>query len=78
MGFSSAANGRDFRESNKGVIDGLMTHFGNNQTAHDGVDTLRTISELAAAAGYGRDRIRIDPSVVRGLDITPAPSSKSN
>ena len=30
-------------------------------------------SELVDAAGYGRDRIRIDPSVVRGLEYYTGP-----
>jgi histidyl-tRNA synthetase len=57
-----------FIESNKGVLDGMMTHFGANETSGTGIEELRIISELAEAAGYSRDRIRIDPSVVRGLE----------
>src|SRR5262249_32952505 len=57
-----------FVESNKGVIDGLMGHFGSQQTSRDGISELKQIAELVEAAGYGRDRIRIDPSVVRGLE----------
>ena len=34
---------------------------------------LATIAALAAAAGYGEDRIRIDPSVVRGLEYYTGP-----
>src|SRR3712207_7555384 len=33
-----------------------------------GVGELREIASLAAASGYDDGRIRIDPSVVRGLD----------
>jgi histidyl-tRNA synthetase len=73
LGFSSASERRDFRESNKGVVDGLMTHFGNNEVARSGIEALRTISELSAAAGYDRKRIRIDPSVVRGLEYYTGP-----
>jgi len=62
-----------FVESNKGVIDGLLAHFGNNKTALAGVEELRLISELVEAAGYNRDRIRIDPSVVRGLEYYTGP-----
>jgi histidyl-tRNA synthetase len=62
-----------FVESNKGVIDGLMTHFGSNTTSKLGVDELQQISELVEAAGYERDRIRIDPSVVRGLEYYTGP-----
>ncbi|MCB1377687.1 MAG: histidine--tRNA ligase [Alphaproteobacteria bacterium] len=36
--------------------------------ANDGLAELRAIADLAAGAGYGQDRILIDPSVVRGLE----------
>jgi histidyl-tRNA synthetase len=62
-----------FIESNKGVIDGLMTHFGNNAISRTGIEELRQIAELVEAAGYQRDRIRIDPSVVRGLEYYTGP-----
>ncbi len=39
----------------------------------DGVDELVTIAKLARAAGYGPDRIKIDPSVVRGLEYYTGP-----
>jgi histidyl-tRNA synthetase len=38
-----------------------------------GVEELREISSLVQAAGYGEDRIRIDPSVVRGLEYYTGP-----
>jgi len=62
-----------FVESNKGVLDGMMTHFGLTEIARSGIDELRQIAELADAAGYGRDRIRIDPSAVRGLEYYTGP-----
>ncbi|MEZ2142475.1 histidine--tRNA ligase [Bradyrhizobium sp. DN5] len=62
-----------FVESNKGVLDGMMTHFGANETSRAGVEELRMISELVEAAGYGRNRISIDPSVVRGLEYYTGP-----
>jgi histidyl-tRNA synthetase len=52
-----------FVDTNKGVVDALNTHFGLG-TAVD----LQEIARLALSAGYGEDRIRIDPSVVRGLE----------
>ena len=62
-----------FMESNKGVIDGMMVHFGSNQNSNDGVKELQQIAQLANSAGYERDRIRIDPSVVRGLEYYTGP-----
>jgi len=38
-----------------------------------GVSELDAIRELVEAAGYGPDRIRIDPSVVRGLEYYTGP-----
>jgi histidyl-tRNA synthetase len=60
-------------ESNKGVIDGMMTHFGSNETSRAGIEELKTISELVQASGYDRSRICIDPSVVRGLEYYTGP-----
>ena len=38
-----------------------------------GISELREMAELFAAAGYGADRIKIDPSVVRGLEYYTGP-----
>ena len=46
----------------------LKRDFGDNPVALDGVNELTQIANLCRAAGYGEDRIRIDPSVVRGLE----------
>ena len=76
MTFSSEEGARDksyFVESNKGVIDGMMTHFGSNETSRAGIEELKLISELVEAAGCDRNKIRIDPSVVRGLEYYTGP-----
>src|SRR6185312_9090453 len=39
----------------------------------EGTSELSQIEALVAAAGYGEDRIRIDPSVVRGLEYYTGP-----
>jgi histidyl-tRNA synthetase len=39
----------------------------------EGVNELRSIQMLVRAAGYGPDRIRVDPSVVRGLEYYTGP-----
>jgi histidyl-tRNA synthetase len=62
-----------FVESNRGVIEGMMTHFGSNEISRAGIEELQLISELVRASGYDRDRIRIDPSVVRGLEYYTGP-----
>jgi histidyl-tRNA synthetase len=50
------------------ILGSLMITFGLNRIASKGIQDLRTISELIAAAGYNDGRIRIDTSVVRGLE----------
>jgi histidyl-tRNA synthetase len=39
----------------------------------EGVAELRAMAALFAAAGYGADRVRIDPAVVRGLEYYTGP-----
>ena len=39
----------------------------------EGVSELEEIGKLTAQSGYGQDRIRIDPSVVRGLEYYTGP-----
>ena len=74
MTFTSNEGSKSFFvESNKGVIDGMMTHFGANETSIAGIEELRQISALTEASGYDRGRIRIDPSVVRGLEYYTGP-----
>jgi histidyl-tRNA synthetase len=44
-----------------------------DQLLTDGLGELDQIQQLVRAAGYGPDRIRIDPSVVRGLEYYTGP-----
>ena len=44
-----------------------------NAVAMEGVNELRQLHLQVEAAGYGPDRIRIDPSVVRGLEYYTGP-----
>ncbi len=46
---------------------------GDNRLTVEGRTELGQIRELVTAAGYGEDRIRIDPSVVRGLEYYTGP-----
>ena len=50
-----------------------MELTGRAEYSAQGIDELRTISELAIAAGYGDGRIQIEPSVVRGLEYYTGP-----
>jgi len=46
---------------------------GGSEIGQQGVDELAQMAELCDAAGYGPDRIIIDPSVVRGLGYYTGP-----
>src|SRR5262245_36370160 len=46
---------------------------GASKTRQEGVDELKQIADLVAAAGYDESRIVIDPSVVRGLEYYTGP-----
>ncbi len=45
----------------------------DSKIGQEGRDELDVISKLIAASGYGPDRIKIDPSVVRGLEYYTGP-----
>jgi histidyl-tRNA synthetase len=57
--------------------DQLIAKYGDRpnfyRQTHEGIDELRTIERIVRASGYGPDRIRIDPSVVRGLEYYTGP-----
>jgi histidyl-tRNA synthetase len=55
------------------LIDSYLDVFGENPTARAGFEDLKQISDLVRAAGYGTSRIRIDMSVVRGLEYYTGP-----
>ncbi len=56
-----------------GTLDNLRAAIGDSDTGATGVDELGQIADLLVAAGYGPDRIVIDPSVVRGLGYYTGP-----
>ncbi|WP_375458370.1 histidine--tRNA ligase [uncultured Enterovirga sp.] len=62
-----------FIESTKATLDSLTQHFGSSAAAAEGIAELNAISEFCISAGYELDRIRIDPSVVRGLEYYTGP-----
>jgi histidyl-tRNA synthetase len=55
------------------MLDTLFLNFKDSKQGAEGVFELKEISQLVDAAGYGSDRIRIDPSVVRGLEYYTGP-----
>lgn len=56
-----------------GALDELAGIVEGSDVGHEGVQELRDLEKLVVAAGYGSDQIRIDPSVVRGLDYYTGP-----
>jgi histidyl-tRNA synthetase len=56
---------------NETIITQLLLLSGT-AVGEEGISELRTISNLVQAAGYG-DRVRIDPTVVRGLEYYTGP-----
>jgi histidyl-tRNA synthetase len=59
--------------SNIGVIRAARNRFPTNATYQEGLDELQSIAELATSAKYGAEQIRVDPSVVRGLEYYTGP-----
>jgi histidyl-tRNA synthetase len=57
----------------RGNLPEIEAMLGATADGRQGVVELRAIDELVEAAGYGEDRIRIDPSVVRGLEYYTGP-----
>ncbi|MEL7542721.1 MAG: histidine--tRNA ligase [Pseudomonadota bacterium] len=55
------------------MLDHLSTLVSGNERGLEGIEELRTMMALLEAAGFASDRVRIDPSVVRGLDYYTGP-----
>ena len=61
------------QDSNAATCARLRELMVNSVRGLEGVDELERISELLIAQGYEADRIKIDPSVVRGLGYYTGP-----
>jgi histidyl-tRNA synthetase len=60
-------------ESERRALEGIREDFSDSNLVAEGISELEGIRELVRSAGYGFDRIRIDPSVVRGLEYYTGP-----
>ncbi len=60
-------------EDAQSVVAALRQVVAGSEVGQQGVDELEEMAALFAAAGYGPDRIRLDPSVVRGLGYYTGP-----
>jgi histidyl-tRNA synthetase len=61
------------RDDWKDAIAAADTYLSKSEVGQAGVSELEEIAKLVIASGYGPDRIRIDPSVVRGLEYYTGP-----
>jgi histidyl-tRNA synthetase len=59
--------------TNFDTVDYLASQTISNQSFISGIGELRDVATLCDASGYGKDRILIDPSVVRGLEYYTGP-----
>ncbi|UCE61370.1 MAG: histidine--tRNA ligase [Phycisphaerales bacterium] len=59
--------------SRRGVCDELETIVRDSEVGREGVGELREIDQALTDAGYGEDRVIIDPTVVRGLAYYTGP-----
>ncbi|WP_439543643.1 histidine--tRNA ligase [Hyphomicrobium sp.] len=55
------------------LVNSWQDRLRSNETMKTGFDELDQIHKLVLASGYGRNQIRIDPSVVRGLEYYTGP-----
>ncbi len=55
------------------TLGALRSVVGTSERGLEGIAELEEIAALVAAAGYGDGRVRIDPSVVRGLEYYTGP-----
>ncbi len=59
--------------TNEAMVVRLRDRFPEAEKFEEGLDELSRITDIISAAGYGTRRIRIDPSVVRGLEYYTGP-----
>ena len=55
------------------TLENMAEDLSSSNIGREGLEELRAISKHVQAAGYNRERIRIDPSVVRGLEYYTGP-----
>jgi len=66
-------DGRVLYKSNLSTLKSLDTNFRNNSLSENGIAELYDIFNACRASEFGYDRVRIDPSVVRGLEYYTGP-----
>src|SRR5262245_9480853 len=71
--FAPAPAGESGLSINTAIIQAAHNRFPKGAEYQEGLGELQQISELVHTAGYQSDRIRVDPSVVRGLEYYTGP-----
>lgn len=61
------------RDDWKDAIAAADAYLSKSEIGQAGVSELEEIAKLVTASGYGSERVRIDPSVVRGLEYYTGP-----
>jgi histidyl-tRNA synthetase len=64
---------KDDEDKDYNLLDNLLSYFSDSAIGTEGVRELEEIAKNIRASGYENDRIRIDPSVVRGLEYYTGP-----
>jgi histidyl-tRNA synthetase len=59
--------------TDRDTLNQLARSVKGSVIGRDGVEEIAQIANLYAAAGYGHDRVMVDPSVVRGLEYYTGP-----
>jgi histidyl-tRNA synthetase len=72
-GWGDPHSGAKSEFSNEVTIANFESRVEDNTLGREGVAELSQINDLLAAGGYGPDRVRIDPSVIRGLEYYTGP-----
>jgi histidyl-tRNA synthetase len=65
--------GVGYASTGSSTVAHLRNIFGDTEHGRQGLDELEQIALLVETAGYGNDRIRIDSSVIRGLEYYTGP-----
>jgi histidyl-tRNA synthetase len=64
---------RRVADTNEHALDAIRGRVTENATHRAGIEELEAIEKFTVAAGYDESRVRIDPSVVRGLEYYTGP-----
>ncbi len=65
--------GHNYVVADPRFLDTYAKIFASSSLVLEGIDELRTISDIVRSAGYGTRRIKVDVSVVRGLEYYTGP-----